>query len=267
MDANRSRVITVAVCCALLVAALLTTLANTSAFAAMFEPAVWLAWAWAIYVDLALAGYTVAYVWLRQRDQRTGVVRFGFYWFVGLSLLANVIVVLARYDARRGAGLIDGFLAGELFLFVASIGYGASIPLSVLTFAHTIAEAVGKRERATAAAPAGVEAHPSDAPIRYESNNIKIAPITPPGTVALDPNVPQLNGRRLIQFRVLHRLYHETENAPLSAVQSALGLGRSQASKVRQLAVDAGFLVQTDAGYAPRIRVQTDPDFAPNGWK
>lgn len=131
-------------CGVLILAALAVSLVNVSSFARMFEPSEALAWAWAAYVDLALAGYTLAHVWLRRRGQRTNVVRFGFYWFVALSLVANVIVVLDRYDERRGAMLIDTFLNSEAFLFAACIAYGASIPISVLTFAHTIAEAFGE---------------------------------------------------------------------------------------------------------------------------
>lgn len=128
-------------CSVLILAALAVTLFNTSAFASLFEPDAWLAWAWAIYVDLALAGYTVAHVWLKARNMRTSVVRFGFYWFIALSLIANVVVILSRYDVTRGADLIAGVRNSVQFMYVVCILYGASIPLSVFTFAHTIADA------------------------------------------------------------------------------------------------------------------------------
>jgi hypothetical protein len=137
-----------ALCGLLIIGALAVTLFNTSAFALYFEPNAALSWAWAVYVDIALAGYTIAHVWLRLRGQRTGVVRFGFYWFVALSLIANVTVVLTRYDDRRGAALIDALLASDAFLWGACIVYGASIPVSVLTFAHTIADSVSVRDDA-----------------------------------------------------------------------------------------------------------------------
>lgn len=128
-------------CSILILAALAVTLFNTSAFASLFEPSPWLAWAWAVYVDLALAGYTVAHVWLTARNMRTGVVRFGFYWFICLSLIANVVVILSRYDVTRGADLIAGVRNSDAFMFIVCALYGASIPLSVFTFAHTIADA------------------------------------------------------------------------------------------------------------------------------
>ena len=128
-------------CSILILAALAVTLFNTSAFASLFEPSPWLAWAWAIYVDLALAGYTVAHVWLKARNMRTGVVRFGFYWFIALSLIANVVVILSRYDVTRGATLIAEVRNSDAFMFIVCALYGASIPLSVFTFAHTIADA------------------------------------------------------------------------------------------------------------------------------
>ena len=131
-----------AILCGLLIfAALGVSLCNVSAFALLFEPNALLSWAWAVYVDFALVGYTIAFVYLRARQQRTGIVRFGFYWFVALSLIANVTVVLSRYDVSREATLIADALSSDAFLFAACVAYGASIPLSVLTFAHTIADA------------------------------------------------------------------------------------------------------------------------------
>ena len=156
-------------CGVLIVAALSVTLVNTSTFASMFEPDKYLAWAWAVYIDLALVGYTIANVWLRNRGQRTGVVRFGFYWFVALSLMANIIVVLWRYDTLRGYYLILELMTSDAFLFAASIAYGASIPLSVLTFAHTIADAWGVAQ-ATAMVPGDVILNPTDVEVGYIRN-------------------------------------------------------------------------------------------------
>jgi hypothetical protein len=144
-------------CSILILAALAVTLFNTSAFASLFEPSPWLAWAWAIYVDLALAGYTVAHVWLKARNMRTGVVRFGFYWFICLSLIANVVVILSRYDVTRGADLIAGVRNSVQFMYVVCILYGASIPLSVFTFAHTIADAFTRVQERTESVQACTE--------------------------------------------------------------------------------------------------------------
>ena len=122
----------------LIVAALAVTLCNTSEFAAWYEPTRALAWAWACYVDMAICGYTLAQA--HGRGDRT--VRFAFWWFIGLSLVANIAVTLARYDAQRlGGGVIASVVNSVWFMGVTCALYGASIPISVYTFAHTLARA------------------------------------------------------------------------------------------------------------------------------
>lgn len=131
-------------CAVLIVAALAVTLRNTSEFAAWYEPDARLAWAWAIYVDLALAGYTVANV----VQARSGVVRIGWYWFIALSVCANVLVILARYDAAREATLMREVLQSTPYMLASGVLYGVSIPISVFAFAHTMADAFRPAQQA-----------------------------------------------------------------------------------------------------------------------
>ncbi len=137
-----------ALCGVLIVAALAVTLFNTSEFASWYEPTPALAWAWASYVDVAIIGYTLA----RARNQGDKTVRFAFFYFIGLSLLANVMVTLARYDAgRAGGGVAAAVAASWPFMLATCLLYGASIPISVYTFAHTLADGKAHPEKAIVA--------------------------------------------------------------------------------------------------------------------
>jgi len=120
----------------LVIAALTVTLTNNYEFAMWFEGNVALAWAYAVYVDLAIVGYTLA----QARDRGDRTVRFAFWWFIGLSLLANVAVTLDRYDIARSGELIREARRAVWFMFAACGTYGVSIPISVYTFAHTVAD-------------------------------------------------------------------------------------------------------------------------------
>lgn len=152
MDTTRSRTVIVAVCCALLIAALCTTLTNTSQFASMFEPGPMLSWAFAVFVDVALIAYTIARAWLRAHGMRANAVRYGFWFFLALSTIANVLVSSDR--------LLDGALTRVAvgmpwFVRVYGVVYGMAIPVAVFVFAETIVDmlALPKAPAAHAHAP------------------------------------------------------------------------------------------------------------------
>jgi len=141
------------ICYALMLGAMAITLDDTSAFAGWYVRLPWLSWAWAVYVDVAIIGFTRAVA----RERRNAEAWVAFVWFILWSIVANIAAMVARYDILRLGHVVAEIRAQEWFMWVSCVACGASIPVSVFVFARTAARgaAAEPRKRAEMRTPAG----------------------------------------------------------------------------------------------------------------
>jgi hypothetical protein len=153
----------------LMVGAMCITLHDTSAFAAWYVPSPWLPWAWAVYVDVAIIGYTRAVT--RNKGNREAWA--AFVWFTLWSIVANIAAMVARYDLLRMGHVVDAIRAQGWFMWVSCVACGASIPVSVFVFARTatrgaVVASTGSANGSAKRAPAGDVAERVRAAVRAE---------------------------------------------------------------------------------------------------